>query len=76
MSTIRSTAWRKRGSTNYRVHLVAAVAIATAIIVVIGVILGTGPWRSRETYPPATSPPPHTIAFAKPLNLGAIGIKV
>jgi hypothetical protein len=36
-------------------HLVAAVAIATAIIVVIGVILGTGPWRSRETYLPASS---------------------
>ena len=47
-------------------HLVAAVAIATAIIVVIGVILGTGPWRSRETYLPASS---HTNAFAKPLNL-------
>ena len=36
-------------------HFVAAVAIATAIIVVIGVILGTGPWRSRETYLPASS---------------------
>ena len=51
-------------------HLVAAVAIATAIIVVIGVVLGAGPWRSRETYLPASSSSrPITIAFAKPLIL-------
>jgi hypothetical protein len=36
-------------------HLAAVVATAAAIIVLIGVLLATGPWRTRETYFPASS---------------------